>query len=152
MKPIIDFIKKFTDAEIVPIKKIHRSYYLVNKEIEALAEKIEENLFAEGLFLGKEKDKRFKPSVALLEIISKTSDRKIFVDDKAEWLFLCGRDIFGKSITKANVKRGLVLVQNKRDENLGFAKITGDITKKDLVVVTNILDRGDFLRRERKKR
>ncbi|MBW2987614.1 hypothetical protein KY336_03620, partial [Candidatus Woesearchaeota archaeon] len=39
-----------------------------------------------------------------------------------------------------------VLVQNKKDENLGYGKIV----RKGKVFVLNLMDRGDFLRRERR--
>jgi len=57
-------------------------------------------------------------------------------------MFLCGRDAFADNIVKANVNSGLVLVQNEKDENLGL----GILNEKG---IRNILDRGDFLRREK---
>ena len=85
----------------------------------------------------------------MLDIIGKSTKRRIIIDDKAEWLFLCGRDIFGKSIVRADVKEGFAIIQNKAGETLGFGKITDDISKKNKAVIKNKLDRGDFLRRER---
>ena len=76
------------------------------------------------------------------------SNKKIFINDKSEWIFLNGKDILGKAITKANVTNGLVFVQNKKDENLGYGKFILDIKRKDEVVVKNILDRGHYLRCE----
>ena len=70
------------------------------------------------------------------------------VDDKAEWLFLCGRDVFAKSVVKANVKSGRVIVCNKGKEVLGYGNIVGELGRKDKVFVKNLLDKGDFLRRE----
>jgi ribosome biogenesis protein Nip4 len=74
------------------------------------------------------------------------------VDDKAEWLFLCGRDVFGKSVVKANVNSGIALVVNSKKEVLGYGKITGELKNKERVFVKNILDRGDYLRREMGRR
>ena len=81
-------------------------------------------------------------------MLSKDSKKKLYVNKKAEWLFLCGRDLFGSSIKRSDVKKGLVLVQNEKDENLGYGKITLPLSNKDRIVVKNILDRGYYLRKE----
>lgn len=146
---ITDFINKFTDKKFEEIKKIRRKYFIVSKKITSIREKIKLNPEAIGTFLGEEKKGRFFPSLALLELLAKQSNRKVFIDKKSEWLFLCNRDVMGQSIIKVNMKSGLVLVQNEADENLGYGKIVGDINSKDdTIVIKNILDRGDFLRRE----
>jgi len=138
-------IKKFLDKFGFKIDSVKygKKHYLVDDSLDV--DLIPKSI---GVFLGEE-SKEFKPSLALLELIAKKSDRKIFIDDKAEWLFLCGRDLFGKSIKKANVSEGLLLVQNLRDENLGLGKVVNNLKIKDKVVVKNVIDRGDFLRRER---
>ena len=82
-------------------------------------------------------------------MVAKKTDRKIFVNRKTAWLFLCGRDIFGRGIVKSNVKKGLALVQNEADENLGYGEIIADLGNKDKVVAKNLFDRGNFLRREK---
>ena len=139
-------IKKFLDKFGFKIDSVKygKKHYLVDDSLDV--DLIPKSI---GVFLGEE-SKEFKPSLALLELIAKKSDRKIFIDDKAEWLFLCGRDLFGKSIKKANVSEGLLLVQNLRDENLGLGKVVNNLKIKDKVVVKNVIDRGDFLRRERR--
>ena len=147
-KMIHDFIKKFTDEEIGQMVKIRDSYYLVNEELVKMIGQIKENPQQIGVYLGEDD----KPSLALIDILSKKSDRKLVVDDKGEFLFICGRDLMGQSIKKSNVKEGLVLVQNVYDENLGYGRIIGELNQKDTIVVKNLLDRGDFLRREMKKR
>jgi ribosome biogenesis protein Nip4 len=153
---IDSFIRQFTDQKLLHIVKIGRGYYQVVPELRKLMEKVDKNLrreaYSAGLFLGEEKGKKFLPSIALLDTLGHASHRWVMVDDKAEWLFLCGRDVFAKSVVKANVKSGIVLVSNKRGEVLGYGKITGDMSKKDKVYVKNFLDRGDFLRREMGKK
>jgi ribosome biogenesis protein Nip4 len=140
------FLNKF-GIKIDFLKKGKR-YYLADDALISLDSKINLDSKLIGLFLGEEK-KTFEPSLAFLELVSKgSSDKKIFIDANSEWLFLCGRDIFGKSIVKANISTGFVLVQNSKDENLGLGKFTADLKLKDKVVVRNIIDRGDFLRRE----
>ena len=147
---IPDFISHFTSDSLGNVVKIHKSYYLVDDELLKVKDKI--NLAPEyiGIFLGEDS----KPSLALLELIAKHSDRKVFINDSAEYLFICGRDVFGKSIVKANIsQRGkIVLVQNGRDENLGYGEIVDNLDKRDKVVLKNLADRGDFLRREMSKK
>ena len=48
-----------------------------------------------------------------------------------------------------DVKKGLCLVQNEQDENLGYGKFSTGLAHDDRIVVKNKMDKGDFLRRER---
>jgi ribosome biogenesis protein Nip4 len=142
------FIEQFTKEEIGNIIQIKKEFYLANKEILEVKNKISIEPNSVGLYLGEAKGKNFDPSPALIELIAKKSDNKIFINKQTEWLFLCGRDIFGKGIIKSNAKEGLVLVQNFKDENLGYGKIINDIRQKEKVVVKNIQDKGIYLRQE----
>jgi len=74
------------------------------------------------------------------------SERKVFINKKSEWMFLCGKDIFKKGIEKIEIpkKRGLIFVQNKFNENLGLAKFMQDAN----VPLKNILDKGAYVRKE----
>lgn len=71
--------------------------------------------------------------------------------EKAAWLFICGRDVFKEGIqgileSAQGLKDGdLVLLQNSFGECLGL----GSFQTGKKVAVSRILDRGDFLRRER---
>ena len=140
-----EFIQKFTDEDVGNIVKLHKSYYLVNKELTKIMNEISDEPQSVGVYLGEDE----KPSLALLDILAKKSGRKLIVNEKGEFLFICGRDLMGKSIKSSNVDKGLVLVQNGKDENLGYGKIVGDLSQKEEIVVKNLLDRGDFLRREK---
>ena len=150
------FVKGFTEEKLVDVVKVGRGYYQLTPELQGLMESVNKSLnrepYSAGLFLGEEKGKRFFPSMALLDIIGKSSERWVIVDDNAEWLFLCGRDVFAKSVVDANVNRGIALVLNGKKEVLGYGKITGNILDKENVFVKNILDKGDFLRREMSKK
>ncbi len=140
---IEDFIKKFTDKKVGEITEIRSRFFLADRELIELKNRIRDEPFAFGTFLGEINENKFKPSIALLDNISMLSDKKVFVNAKAEWLFLCGRDVFRQGIVKNNVNEGLVLVQNEKDENLGYGEFS--VGK---VAIKNLLDRGDFLRRE----
>lgn len=139
------FCKPFSNTEIQNVAKIGRRYYQAEKRLLDIKEKINADTFSLGLPLGEEK-KDFTPSPALLEILAQTSDKKVFLTKKGEWMFLCKRDVFQENITKKNVSEGLVLVQNSHDENIGLGELKRHRGK---VLLKVILDRGDYLRRER---
>ncbi len=146
------FVAQFSQQHLENIKKIGRSFYLADQELWSMKENIKKDVFSVGLFLGEEKV-RFEPSPALIELISKLPDaehRKIYVNKKAEWLFLCGRSVLQESIAKNpyNLRDGSVLVQNEYDENLGFGYFKHE--GKDLIL-RNLLDKGNYLRVEDKK-
>lgn len=147
MEKIKKFIENFCSLEKINLNCIHKigkKYFYFNNEILDLKNKINKEIFSAGLFLGEDRQE-FKPSLALLEILSKHSAKKVFINREAEWLFTCGRDVFQKSIIKMNVDSGLVLVQNEQDENLGYGRIiTGN-----KIFIKNILDKGNYLRMER---
>jgi ribosome biogenesis protein Nip4 len=143
------FVRQFGKEQSVKlpeenIRKIGRRNYLVSEDLWNLKLSLDRDSYSVGLFLGEEKD-RFYPSPALLDLISldTSADRRVFVNDKAEWLFLCGRNILESSITKKTVSEGMVLVQNKKDENLGYGTF---LKQGDVTVIKNILDRGSYLR------
>jgi ribosome biogenesis protein Nip4 len=148
---VFEFIKQFTEEEIAEkdekIIKVGDSYYLVKDELLEVMNGIGEECQHIGTYLGEDE----KPSLALLEMLAKKSRRKIFVDEKGGFLFICGRDLMGGSIKEWVVNEGLVLVQNMKDENLGYGKVVGNFGNKDSIVVKNLLDRGHFLRREMHK-
>ncbi len=133
------------------VKKGNR-FFLLNREVEELAGKNRKWRCA-GVYLGQTRDGKFYPSFPLLSMIAEKAENKITVDDKAAWLFVCGRDIFKEGILKAegSTKRGsYTLIFNKHGECLGFGKITKSLNQiKSGMAVENLLDVGDFLRRER---
>jgi ribosome biogenesis protein Nip4 len=152
MKPILDFafqfgVKVALDADLV-VKKGGR-YFLLNENLKRL---IRKDFYYAGTYLGKVKNGKFFPSFNLLAMIAKGEASKIVVDRKAAWLFVCGRDIFRKGILSAHGSRrkgDCTLVLNEFGECLGFGRITRSLDAKETqVVVKNISDVGDFLRRE----
>ncbi|MEM3443144.1 MAG: hypothetical protein QXM86_04740 [Candidatus Bathyarchaeia archaeon] len=156
MNLVIEFARKF-GAEIEIDKKFvfrnEDKLFLLNDK---LVEFVKTDFIYAGIYLGKIKDGQFFPSFNLLKIIAEKKEaNKVLVDKKSEWLFICGRDVFKRGITKVfgSVTRGsYVLVLNKNNECLGFGEIVKDLgTIKKGVAVKNILDVGDFLRREKAK-
>ena len=94
----------------------------------------------------------FFPSFNLLNMLVDVAANKIVVDQKAAWLFICGRDVFRTGIVKvmgSKHKGDATLVLNEFGECLGFGTIMDNLNESDSkVAVKNVLDIGDFLRRE----
>ena len=115
---------------------------------------LQSDYYYAGLYIGKVKNGIFFPSFNLLNMLVNAAANKIVVDQKAAWLFICGRDIFFTGILKvmgSKHKGDSTLVLNEFGECLGFGKILDDLTKtENKVVIKNVLDVGDFLRRETK--
>lgn len=154
MKEINDFITQFDTCinldETQIIKNGNRYYYLsIN-----LKKNIPNNFFYAGEYLGTVKGSSFFPSFILLRMIAKTKANKVIIDKKTAWLFICGRDIFRKGILNGNnLKKGnYTLVLNENNECLGFGQLMMNlrgVPDSKEVAIKNILDIGDFLRREK---
>jgi ribosome biogenesis protein Nip4 len=127
-------------------------YFLVNP---FLKPNVKPDFFYAGVYLGKAKEGKFFPSFNLLGMLAKQEASRIVVEGKAAWLFICGRDVLGKSIVgvRGQVKKNMnTLVLNEFSECLGFGRIVGNLNDKgssNQIVIKNVLDLGDFLRRER---
>jgi ribosome biogenesis protein Nip4 len=152
MKPITVFASQFGDEIALKpdfIVEKDQRYYLLNSRLKQLARN---DYYYAGLYLGKVKNGVFFPSFNLLKMLVDVAVNKIVIDKKAAWLFICGRDIFRTGIVKAYGSRRVgdcTLVLNEYGECLGFGRITGGLDAAEgKVVIRNILDVGDFLRRE----
>jgi len=155
MKEINDFVAQFGASIRLAESRIVRNrnrYYVLPKK---LKQQIPKGFFYAGEYLGAVKGTSFFPSFLLLATIAETKANRVVLDKRTAWLFICGRDIFRQGILKgSNLKKGdYTLVMNKHDECLGFGKIMTNLRgvpdAKD-VAVKNILDLGDFLRREKR--
>jgi len=127
-------------------------FYLVNECLKPL---IRHDFFYVGVFLGKAKEGKFFPSFNLLSMLAKEGGKRVVLDRKSAWLFICGRDVLAKSILRIHgsaKKNTNTLVLNEFGECLGFGRIVGKLSgdgKSDELAVRNVSDVGDFLRRER---
>ena len=131
---------------------VHRGkrYFLFKEDMQNL---VSSDFFYGGIYLGKTGKGKFLPSFELLRMIARQEANKVFINSRSEWLFICGRDLFRQGIIKlyGNIKVGShVLVLNQNDECLGFGRAIADLSATQTgVVVKNLFDIGDFLRRER---
>jgi len=153
MKQIKNFVSRFhirisLDKNLI-VKRQNR-YFLLNDSLKRL---ILKDSFYVGTYLGKAKRGKFFPSFNLLRMIAGKKANKIIVDNKTEWLFICGRDIFKQGIMKvmgSKRKGDYTLILNQHNECLGFGKILCNLDKaKGGVIIENVSDIGDFLRREK---
>jgi ribosome biogenesis protein Nip4 len=151
MQKIFDnFVGMFTDGLKLEPFWIGKQGFLVSDELKKNVEQITQPVESVGTFLGTARGKHFEPSIALCEMLAEHSERKVFVNDHTEWLFLCGRDVLAEGIQRhaADLKKSdFVLVQNRYDENLGLGKVVS-LSDRDDAAVRHVVDRGDFLRRE----
>lgn len=155
MKLIEDFVDRFRTNvrldESLIVKKKDR-YFLVTERLMGL---IQEGFFYAGAYLGKVKNAIFFPSFILMAMVAEKESNKIAVDDKTAWLFICGRDVFKRGIqnVSGSARKGdYALIMDGHGECLGFGRILHNISEirdKNKVVVKNISDIGDFLRREK---
>jgi ribosome biogenesis protein Nip4 len=155
MKPVEDFAKRFKASvnlnKSLIVSKQDR-YFLVNERLRGL---IQEDFFYAGTYLGKVKHGIFFPGFILLAMLAEGKSNKIVVDDKTAWLFICGRDVFKRGVQNVlgSARKGdHALIVNRHNECLGFGRILHNIDEvrdKNKVVVKNISDIGDFLRREK---
>ena len=141
------FGTKITFNTEFTVEKNQRFYLL-----SPLLKKVQGNFYYAGLYLGKVKNGVFFPSFNLLDLLLPVAANKVVVDRKTAWLFICGRDVFGSGVDKvmgSKRKGDATLVLNEFGECLGFGRLTGDLGAAERVAVKNVLDVGDFLRREK---
>ena len=152
MKPLMTFASRLgakilLNSEFI-VEKTQR-YYLLTP---ALRKVTKTDFFYAGLYLGKVKNGVFFPSFNFLNMLVPVAANKVVLERKAAWLFICGRDVFREGIAKliGSQRRGdITLVMNEFCECLGFGTVTGYLEQtQGKVAVRNVLDVGDFLRRE----
>ena len=151
MKPLTAFASRFggrvaLNPEFI-LEKAQR-YYLLNPGLRKITRS---DFYYAGLYLGKVKNGTFFPSFNFLSMLVSVASNKVVLERKAAWLFICGRDVFRRGIVKliGSKQRGdYTLVMNEFGECLGFGVVTGNFEEEGRVAVRNVLDVGDFLRRE----
>jgi ribosome biogenesis protein Nip4 len=129
---------------------IGKDVFLSKNMSEALEKEISlEKAVYHGVKRGSMRENEFIPGPNFLSDMVPFADELnyVVVNENAEWLFLCGRDIFKEGIVKKSLTNGNALVLNERKECIGYGKIKSDRSQ----IIKNIFDLGDFLRRERKQ-
>jgi ribosome biogenesis protein Nip4 len=101
-----------------------------------------------GRLLGRTKGE-FIPGASLLRELGKMQGpHKVWVNERVGWLFACGRDVFGGSITRSEgeLAEGAHFLVMMGDDCLGYGVVE---RRGNETMLRNIFDVGDFLRRER---
>ena len=154
-KPITNFAEQFGVHIVLNLDLMvekNGRFYIVNPVLKPL---VRQDFFYAGTYLGKAKEGKFFPSFNLLGLLAKNGANRIILDRKAAWLFICGRDVLRTSIVRVwgpGKKNTNTLVVNEFGECLGFGRIVGNLSGEGVgnqIVVRNVSDVGDFLRRER---
>jgi ribosome biogenesis protein Nip4 len=150
MKTLKDFLE-VVGANYEPKEKTLLNINNKRFEIEDCLRKLivkRDRLVYAGRLLGREKQV-FVPSPWILEkVASCEGTNKIHVDRETGWLFLCGRDVFEKNFKKVDgeLNLGTFFLVLTEGNCLGYGKIE---TFNNILILRNIYDLGDFLRRER---
>jgi ribosome biogenesis protein Nip4 len=153
MRQIDDFVSRLgakIDLDKNLVVKRQNRYFVLSKNLKRL---ISRDFFCAGVYLGKTKGGRFFPSFNLLRMVAEEKSNRIVIDKKTEWLFICGRDVFKQGIieVRGSKRKGdHTLILNRHGECLGFGRIVCNLDReREGVVIKNISDIGDFLRREK---
>jgi ribosome biogenesis protein Nip4 len=149
MKELKDFLAAINASyESAGLKmNLNNRRFAVGEEVAAHIRDRGRMVYA-GKLLGRTKGE-FIPSAGLLrELEDMQGPNKVWVDERVGWLFACGRDIFAENILKSEgeVKEGTCFLVMMGDDCLGYSRVE---SRNGKMIVANIFDLGDFLRRER---
>jgi ribosome biogenesis protein Nip4 len=155
MAELKDFTRRFTQQKLFDaalVMRLGREFYLVPKESRSLMAKTQRRPAFAGTLLAAERGEGLRPSTQLLDMLVKSDAKRVVVNEKAEWLVICGRPPLLSSIVekKGNPQKGdTVLILNRNGECIGYGALKDDwVAKKGIVRLE--YDIGDFLRRERR--
>jgi len=144
------FCRQFTDLELLDVVTIGRRYFYDPAHLLKNAQGVE--VFSVGLYLGEDR-RVFQPTSALIDLLAARCNRRVVVNSKAAWLFLCNRDILMDSVLEPGVysRDALVFVADEEGNILGYGKIYNPYNKSyaNKIYVKHLLDKGEYLRRER---
>ena len=155
----IDLKDVFRANKVIVSKNDRMEAFLVSKDVFKAYEVVKRTRepYFLGLYLGYFKGSSFMPSAEGITCFSDRlpSRKRVVVSEKAEQLFLYGRDVLKGSIVyiERNLRRGeYVAIVNERNEVLGIGKLAVDaelIDRLDAqeVVIENVFDKGWYLRR-----
>jgi len=143
-----EFLKQFGIKEKFSYCVLGRSFFIFDDK-----KLLKQMPLYAGECIAHERGVVLVPSVDLLQHIGRAARKRVVLSHKGEWLFICGRDIFGKSIVSHNnpVVGDRVVVLNKHNECRGYGDVVAPLEEKK-VVVRRLFDIGDLLRRERKSK
>ncbi len=134
-----------------------REAYALSRDLVKFLELFKLNYVHAGLKVGEVGSRRFRFSLEGSFYLVRRDKKKVFVNERGEMLFLYGRDIFAESVVKVTEdvrENDVVFVCNTKGDILGIGRARFDARRirevaKDRVVVENLVDRGEYLRKEK---
>ncbi len=134
-----------------------KEVFALSKDLSNFIKRFKLNYVCIGIKVGEVGCRRFRFSLEGTFYLIKRERKKVYVDERGEMLFLYGRDIFARSvvgITDDVKENDIVFVCNTKGDILGLGKSRFDAGKykevdEDRVVVENLIDRGEYLRKEK---
>ncbi|AGK61968.1 Protein involved in ribosomal biogenesis, contains PUA domain [Archaeoglobus sulfaticallidus PM70-1] len=167
LKTIRKALGAFGKKDFLADKRILIAEYKNKKEVYFLSPELHDflkeglrngnlkSIVCAGIKLG-EVGKRFRLTLEGAYYLS-SKKKRVYVNERGEMLFLYGRDIFSESVVKVSEsikENDIVFVCNKHGDVLGIGKSRYDgrimrSVEKDRVVVENLVDRGEYLRKEK---
>jgi ribosome biogenesis protein Nip4 len=147
-----EFCAQFTTADVPHVVHLgKRWFYDPRQLLGTVRETMRGDVFSVGVYLGEER-REFQPTSALIDLLARQGGPRVTVDTKAAGLFLYGRDVLMSSAQPTDAEPGtLVFVQNQEGDVLGYGKLLAkhDRRLRNKVYVKHLLDRGEYLRREK---
>ncbi len=133
-----------------------KEVYSSSNDLHDFLKRADINPISVGLKLG-EVGRRFRFTLEGTFFLAKKKRKRVYLSDKGEMLFLYGRDVFSGSIVKATGdirENDVVFVCNRAGDILGIGRSRFEAAKlrsveKDRVVIENLVDRGQYLRKEK---
>jgi len=153
----IDFLKSYN---LLVRESDVREVYGLTKELKEFLQRFPGlNLMCAGIKLG-EVGRRFRFSLEGAFFLVKKDRKRVYVNKKGEMLFLYGRDVFASSVVRLTSdveENDIVVVCNENGDVLGIGKSRfkygriDELKEKEpeRVVVENLIDRGEYLRKEK---
>jgi 60S ribosome subunit biogenesis protein NIP7 len=134
-----------------------KEVYALSKDLSDFIDRFRNlNVVHAGIKVG-EVGKRFRFSLEGTFYLARRKRKRVYVNSKGEMLFLYGRDVFAGSVVKVTEdvrENDIVMVCNTKGDIIGIGKSRFDADRmrsveRDRVVVENLVDRGEYLRKER---
>lgn len=115
---------------------------------ESDGEESQETPYALGTVIGDIKDGWFRLGLEGAYLLGPLAqNRYAVVNEKAESLFLYGRDVIGPSVVEWKAKKGnSVLVLNEKRECIGMGRLVEEPRNTSRTAIKNVRDRGWYVR------
>ncbi|WP_457549159.1 PUA domain-containing protein [Archaeoglobus sp.] len=134
-----------------------KELYALSKDLANFIGMVKLNYVCVGIKVGEVGSRRLRFTLEGSFYLIRREKKRVYVDEKGEMLFLYGRDIFARSVVKVTddvEENDVVFVCNDRGDILGLGKSRFDACRykdveNDRVVVENLVDRGEYLRKEK---